>query len=506
MKVISVEQMRELDRLTCDKYVSGRDLMRQAGEGVFKECVSFARRYDFSKFLVICGKGNNGGDGYVVADLLSTAGYEVDIISVCEAEKLRGDAAFYAKRVSDKVKVYTGFGLPEVDFNTVIIDALLGTGFTGELKTGYVALINTINNMVNPVISVDIPSGLNGNTGVAQPVAIVADVTVTIGAPKNGLFFADALEYCGRLQLVKIGIPTEAISCQESEYDAIFEQDIRFFDARRKRDSHKKTFGTVITIGGSDLYHGAPQLASYAALRAGCGYVTLAVPECINTDKIPLSVIRKFLPVQNGVLGRNCIPMVEEFVPENTVTVFGPGCGRDKATAEVLGRVISSCNSLVLDADGLWQLTKLKGFQYFTVPAVITPHPGEMQRLLEHFLPSLTQESRIEQALGLSELINAYVVLKGRTTIIASPEYECWINTSGDEALATAGTGDVLAGIIAAFMAESLSAGRSIEEAVKAAVFVHGRASEKALCRRSFCADDIPEMLAQVFTDFNRLS
>lgn len=506
MKVLSVEQMRRVDSITVDNYASEKTLMYEAGQGVFREVMAFSHRYDFNKFLIVCGKGNNAGDGYVVAKLIADIGYDVRIVSVCEQDKLHGTTLFYSRQKPEVVNLTVGFELPELDSNTLIVDALLGTGFKGELRPEYISLINAINYNKNPVISVDIPSGLNGDTGVAQPVAVYADVTVTIGAPKRGLFYNDGLEHCGNLSLVQISIPQSLIDQQVSDSDAIFEQDISFLHRRRKRDSHKKSFGSVAVIGGSNKYHGAPQLAAHAALRAGCGYVTLAIPEVVDSSKMPLSVIRKNLPVVNGVLSGSAIPFIEEMIySSGTTTVFGPGCGRSQETVEVLDFAINNSNSLLIDADGLYLLTKIDNFRFFTIPTVLTPHPGEMKTLIDHFLPELKNEDRVTQALALAELINAYVVLKGKTSIIVSPNYQCWINTSGNEALATAGTGDVLSGIIGAFMTEALISGEPIEEALKAAVFVHGRAGEYALCRRSFSADDIPEMLAKVFTDINRL-
>lgn len=491
MQIVSVEEMRFMDRETCRNIVDGRTLMYEAGQGVYDEICQFARRASFDHFLVVCGKGNNGGDGFVIAELLYRSGYSVVVQSLYPINELHGDSKFYAENLSAAVEWIEGFDLPEITEQVIIVDAVLGTGFSGNLRENYCRLIEAINGLPSPVIAVDIPSGLNGDTGTAQPVTVYADETVTIGYPKRGLFVNDALEAVGDLRLVEIAIPDSLTVYCSAGVNALFKQDITLVP--RPEKSHKKSFGSVKVIGGSSQYQGAPKLAAAAAMRAGCGYVTLLSLAEVGREGNPLALIHRQLEDFSKV--------VELIEPKETV-VFGPGIGRVADAQQVLAHLLMHSGRVIIDADGLWHLCQLRAFTQFQHQVVLTPHPGEMQHLLGHFLPAALELDRMEQAKALAEKLHCIVVLKGRFTVIAAPDGRCSVNSSGCNALATAGTGDVLAGLIAAFAAEY----SQLFQAVETAVFIHGKAGESASCRRSLIADDLLQLIPQVLSELNPMS
>ncbi len=494
MKVISVSQMQQLDAKITERDISVKDLMREAGESVYSAVSEFIRKREIETVFVFCGKGNNGGDGYVIADCFLNDGFEVTVVSSCPFSELTGVVRSFALKVKDRVRFTNDVDTLKFKKNSLIVDALLGTGLRGEVRPAVQKLIACINSTQSTVISVDIPSGLDGDSGASKPVSICADLTVTIGAPKEGLFLNDALEQCGQLRLAEISIPKKLIDEVASENTAIFLNTLPFLTHRRHRNSHKKSFGSVTIFAGSKPYSGAAQLASIAALRSGCGYVSLVHPETMDIQQLPLSLIR--YPQLGDFLTSKLGPLREK-VKEGTTVLFGPGVGR--FSPEVLAEVLEVASSLVLDADGLWMLGEIKSFTKFTVPTVLTPHPGEMRGLMTRFLPHLIEESREDQTVKLAQKLNCYVVLKGKFSLIVTPSGKCSINTSGNESLATAGTGDVLAGIISAFLAEAITLDLPFIEAIEAAVFIHGRcAEESGYNSRCFIADDLLNLLKEV--------
>ncbi len=491
MKIVSVEEMRFMDRVTCQEFVDSRSLMFEAGFGVYQEIIEFAELNGFNRFLIICGKGNNGGDGFVVAKLLHEAEYLVKVLSLYPTSKLTGDAEFYAGNLPDDIELLEGFELPDLPDDVVIIDAILGTGFDGELRKNYKTLIEALNKLPNPVISIDIPSGLNGDSGRVQPVALNATKTITIGYPKTGLFLKDGPDTVGDLRLVKISIPEELEERCVSNLNATFIQDVNL-SVKRSNSAHKKSFGTVKVIGGNSQYQGAPKLSAVAAMRSGCGYVTLLTSDKVGREGNPLALIHQQL---------SNLSESEEFVTSDDVLIFGPGLGRNVDDSLLLKNLLNIPKALILDADGLWQLCQIDGFKRFEKTTILTPHPGEMARLLARFYPEALEFDRIAQAIALAEKLNAIVVLKGRFTVIADQNGNCSINSSGCNALATAGTGDVLSGVIAALVAEN----SDTFNAVESAVFVHGRAGELAISRRALIADDLLELIPQVFSEIEPL-
>ncbi|MGL4854531.1 MAG: NAD(P)H-hydrate epimerase, partial [Lentisphaeria bacterium] len=378
MKVVSVAQMQSVEQKIIASGISERELMQIAGLSIFAELEKLLNLSKFKSILVICGKGNNGGDGYVLAECFEQAKLPVSVISAVLEVSLKKEVCYFATKIASKVNIKTGLQLPILGRETLVIDALFGTGFSGTLSSEYIKIIQQINASMATIVSVDIPSGLNGDSGVAESIAVRADYTITVGLPKIGLFQNNGLECVGLIRLAKLPVDEAFYNSLICDYEAFFEEESMILNRRRRRNTHKKSYGTVCVVGGSRSYHGAPQLSALGAMRAGCGYVSLATPSHLNISPLPLSLIRYNLSDGNlGFIGKTAIEQLNTIVGNNTVTIFGPGIGRYHDTTSVLKDLLKKANAMVIDADGLWHLTRIKGFGEFLIPTVLTPHPGE---------------------------------------------------------------------------------------------------------------------------------
>lgn len=510
MKAVSVRQMRGLDKRTIEKAgIPGIVLMERAGTGAAQEIINFAESisgHHVRRFVILAGKGNNGGDAYVVARYLYE-NYDVDIhvYSVCAIEELRGDAGLNADRLPGELRFKISNSLSPEDFmpGDIIIDGLLGTGINGTLRPPYDKWIELVNSLDLPVVSLDIPSGLNGDTGRFATTAVKADMTVMMGLPKKGLVSEKIAEYCGKLRCIDIGIPQKFTDEIESDLEVNFAEDIRPFIGRVPIDSHKGSRGKLAVIGGSRAYAGAPFLAAEAAMRSGAGYVRLIVP-----DSVPRSMCSSYSLIVNsvpagksGTLAECPVKEINSAIADADALVIGPGMTKDASLIPVLEKIRKDKKPLVFDADALNLaaenpdiILKCRGEK------VLTPHPGEMQRLLKGFkLKKLQKSDRIKQARALAEKTSSVVVLKGCRTVIASPDQSVTVNGSGSPALAVMGTGDVLSGMIGTFLAQGIKA----YDAARTAVFIHGLAGEMSPAGiRGLTADDlillIPEAMKEI--------
>jgi NAD(P)H-hydrate epimerase len=488
----------------------GFTLMERAGEGLFREMIDVletrVQPRHRAAFAVVAGKGNNGGDGYVVARCLAErTPCPVTLYSVCPVSELSGEARAHAERLPDSVRVVVCGELPAqaLASGTVIVDALLGTGISGPLRPPYDRLIAQINASGCPVVAVDIPSGLNGDDGSVATDAVIADLTVTMAFPKTGLFAGRGPDCCGLLRCVDIGFPAGLDADQPGAGDAIFAEDIVPLLGRRPHGSHKNMFGHVLVLGGSKLYGGAPVLAGEAALRVGCGLVTIAVPDrTVMACAVPGALIVRRLPDDGtGFLGAPAEESVGELADGAQAVIFGPGLGPAPQGAAVLKQLLAGPAPLVVDADGLRVLASEPGLlpASGTGQVVLTPHPGEMRRLMAAFeLDGTTPDARTSQACALADKTGAYVILKGARTVVAAPDGRYAVNTSGSVALATAGTGDVLSGILGGLLAT----GMAPWDAVRLGVFLHGRCVEVSpLNGRSLIADDVVSGLQRAISN-----
>jgi NAD(P)H-hydrate epimerase len=482
MRIVTAAEMREIDRLTSECFgVSSLTLMENAGTAVADFVVT---RYPQAKNVaVICGKGNNGGDGFVAARKLQERGREVRLILLAESSELRGDAAEMFGRLS----LQPILARSEDDFKKaaldceVLVDAMLGTGFRPPVSGMYARAIAAINASAVPVVAVDIPSGADADVMGEQVGAVCrADGIVTFTAPRPAHVFGTLTS--GLTVIAPIGSPDEAI-VSSLGLNVITPREVAPQIAPRPPASNKGSFGHVLVIGGSVGKAGAAAMAGMSVLRAGAGLSTVA------TAKSALTTVAGFHPelmtepledTETGTISMRALEYgrIEALSQGKTVLAIGPGISRHPETSEFVRNVVSKASAaIVLDADGLNAFEghaeelngKGRGF-------VITPHPGEMARLIGSTVATV-QRDRINIARSFARDHGLIVVLKGHRTLVAHPDGTIWVNTTGNPGMATGGTGDILTGMTAGMVAQSP---QRIFESVMAAVYLHGLAGDVA--------------------------
>ena len=483
MKIVTASQMRDLDLRTIAAGTPGAVLMERAGAGATNHIMDFTRQlapFPLRRFVLLAGKGNNGGDAYVCARYLKhLSPLKITIFSVCELSALQGDADRNAGKLPDGIEVRVKDQLAPEDFlpGDVIIDGLLGTGINGRLKPPYDQWISVVNRTTAPVIALDIPSGLNGDDGSVATEAIRADLTIVIGLPKTGLISGHGPELCGRLRLVDIGLLPELTAKNSDDMEMPFADDIAPRFGRVPPAAHKNSRGRLLVDGGSAKYCGAPILAAGAAGRCGAGYVKLAIPESVplKTTVWPSLVLTPLHDDGAGSFAESSIPQLSALLEHCDAMVFGPGLGNSRGLVKVLNSLAACKLPMVFDADALNLIAELPELYFGKDSNILTPHPGEMKRLLTGFsLEEYLDKDRLSQARALADATDSTIVLKGHRTVICSPDGRLSVNSSGSPALAKAGTGDCLSGMIGTFLAQ----GFDPFEAAETAVFIHGLAGE----------------------------
>ena len=503
MKIVSVRQMRKLDYLTINEAgISGKELMRRAGVGAGERILEYIANINplhLKRFVILAGKGNNGGDAYVVAKYLQEkTPFKVIIYTVCHIEELKGDAKYYAENLPSEVHVSVKYILKDRYFGRgdIIIDGLLGTGFKGSLREPYLSWIKQVNSLHLPVIALDIPSGLNGDDGCVEDDALLCDLTITMGMPKTGLVQESGPVYCGRIKNVDIGIPAEYRDQIDADMSMFTGSEAYYLLDRLYMESHKKSFGSILVIGGSKLYPGAPFLSGKAALRMGAGLVVVAVPEFSKTSSVGAFALitRQIKDGGAGFFNKSSIPELMELAEKADVIVIGPGMSDSDCCAEMLREILKTEKPMVIDADALNLIAKNPELLPDNkTDIVFTPHQGETKRLFNGYGLSFDEyESRIEKAKKLSETLHGTVIYKGNRTITVSSGMLPCLNGSGGPALATAGSGDVLSGIVAA----NIGAGMSLYDSACLGVYLHGIAGEIGdKGARGLIADDIVDLV-----------
>jgi hydroxyethylthiazole kinase-like uncharacterized protein yjeF len=478
--LLDAPRMRAVDRWAIDERgIPSLELMERAGEGVAQAVEALSHD---GLLAVVCGKGNNGGDGFVVARLLRQAGREVTVVCLAPREELSPDARANAERLP---------GAPPLQFDEpaareaigraeAIVDALLGTGFAGEPHGAVGEAIEAVNAAPGRVLSVDVPSGVDASTGVLAGVAIEADRTVTFHAAKPGLWIHPGKGHVGHTSTIHIGIPRGAPS--QTDVGLICESVLGTLPSRGA-GSTKFTSGHVVVVGGSRGLIGAPAMAALAAMRAGAGYVTACVPASLRevVDAQLMEAMTLGLPEELGALTPEGLPMAIEQVERAGALALGPGLGRDPNSASFARELARDAPvAMVLDADGLnahaGHLTELAQRK---TPTVLTPHAGELARLLGTDSERVQRE-RLSHARAAAEQAGGIVVLKGDDTLIVEPAGRVAISRGDSPALATAGTGDVLTGTIAALLAQGMDG----FVAAAAGVFLHAQAGRDATRRQ----------------------
>ena len=498
--------MRRLER---ESAVPLEQLMQTAGENAGREILRFAENTlsprHRQRYVVVAGKGNNGGDALVVAKYLKRQGLCVEVFSTCPLSAYSGTAASQTVNFpADIPYVVVDEGIPRgvLRLGTVIVDGLLGIGAKGNARGVVAELIRQINASALPVCSLDTPSGLDCDDGTGAPV-INAALTVTMAFPKVGLFCGEGSETAGLVRVVPIGLQEEVTVSSETGMEAFTEGDAAKLLMRRPLESHKNSFGHALCVAGSAQYPGAPFLAAEAALRGGAGLVTLAVPKGGIMRSGPAALILAGI----GETGHASFTeadwlQITPLLERSNALLYGPGTGSSVESAFIM-KLLEVSKPLVIDADGIravaGDVSLLERLAARQAPTLLTPHPGEMAALLKG-LKINGILSRNEQARTAACLCNAYILLKGHNSVAASPMGEISINTSGGPALATAGTGDVLAGLMVAFLAQQMKP----YDAMRLAAFVHGHAADIApMACRSLIADDLLSLIPKALSDLS---
>ena len=499
MKVVRAAEMRMIDTRTIEEYgIPGLVLMERAGLSVFGRIKEFFRP---QKTIVLAGGGNNGGDGLVVARLLKNAGWNAKVHFLAAARKASPDCKAQLA-AAKKFGVPVIFAPPEErDFHAaLVVDAIFGTGLSKEVAGEYAKTIGDINRFGEDIIAVDIPSGISADTGRVMGTAVRADFTVTFGLPKLGHVLYPGAEHAGRLFIEDIGFPRGLLDDQAIPCELIERGPMALIVPERPLNSFKNTFGHVLALAGSRGKTGAALLCARAALRAGAGLVTLGIPEEV-ADVFQSRVLDEMtlpLPSKDGSVSIAAREHIFSFIHERgDVLAMGPGLGVTPDTRKLVPEIIKACPvPMVLDADALNALEGVSNFGVLAdakAPVVITPHPGEMGRLIGKKTREI-EEDRIGAAAFLSERTGAYVILKGARTVIAEPGGKIFINPTGTPGMAKAGVGDVLTGMLAGFLAQGVTP----LDAAMLSVFTHGLAGEIAACKRglhSMLASDIHDTI-----------
>ncbi len=503
MKVASSAEMKTLDQRAIEEYgIPGVVLMENAAIQLVRVLLENYKQFTHGKFFIFCGKGNNGGDGFAIARHLANQGRQVNIILLAEPEKIGGDAAVNL-RIAQKM------GLPFQTITTsekllslrqaisgqdLVIDAIFGTGLSTAVRGFYKEAIDFINELPNQVVAVDIPSGLNADTGKVEGSCIRADLTISFGLPKMAHLLTPASTHVGCLEVVGISIPPKLVEEAGIKVNWLEKKDVAGLLGSRPLDSHKGDYGHLLIMGGSEGKGGAPAMAALAGLRSGAGLVTLAVPEKVH-QAIEMGLMEVMSEPLNKpekrILVESSYENLEPLLAGKSALVIGPGIGAQPETGKFLQKVIASTAiPMIIDADGLNLLAlDKKILERKNAPIILTPHPGEMGRLMN--IPTKeVQSNRLEVAMDLAQSTGCFIVLKGAGTIVASPQGDAFINTTGNPGMATAGTGDVLAGMVGGFLAQGLGP----EEATNVGVFLHGLAGDlaaKEFGERSLIAGDM---------------
>ncbi len=491
LKLTSAAQMREMDRRTIGDYgVPGIVLMENAALRVVEVMAERFGPLRGKRVTVVCGKGNNGGDGLAIARHLETRlGAQVTVNAVADPEDYAGDAAA-------SYKMARAFGLdirhghPHLASGAdVVVDALLGTGITGGVHGRLAGIINAMNDSGRPIVSVDVPSGLDADTGEVEGACVRATLTVTFALPKLGLMVYPGAEYVGELVVADIGMPRTVMAAEDVLVGATEASDVAAWLPVRinGRDSNKGKFGHVTVFAGSAGFAGAPVLTSEAAARAGAGLVTLAVPEKLQDAVMarvsPVVMTRGLAETDAGAFAGEAVGSALALAAKGTAAALGPGLGgaEDEETRAFVRAFVSRCPvPLVIDADALNCLASepdrgASAVKCRTVPTILTPHPGEMGRLLGTDTQAV-QAGRRAAAEQAARAYGCVVLLKGARTLIAAPDGRLAVNTTSNPGMATGGSGDVLSGLLAALLAGGLAAW----EAAVAGAYLHGLAGDLA--------------------------
>ncbi len=508
MKLTTVAEMRNIDKRAIEEIgIPEVVLMENAAREVYSTLAGLINGVAGKRICIVAGTGNNGGDAFGAARHIANAGGRPIVFILGKPERMTASATtnfnaicnmgievflLESERSWDKL-------LLVLKTAQAVVDGLLGTGFHGQLRPEAEKLIDIINRCGLPVLAVDVPSGVNAENGQIESVAVQASATITLGAPKWGMMFAPGSLYCGRLLTDGIGIPAALLQDSKIRQELLQEADVKNWLLPRPTDSHKGTCGRILVIAGSRGMTGAAVLASRAALRMGAGIVTLACAASLN-DILEVKLTEVMTkPIEDNGCGfftaDNLAELLQLAADYDTVLI-GPGLGRQESTCQLVRDfVLRVKKPVVLDADGIYAFREQGDFlAECAYPPILTPHMGEMATFLGISVAEL-KEQLLELARDATKEYNCILVIKSETTIIVNPEGIAYAANTGNPGMATAGCGDVLAGIIVG-LHRQVAEGKS----PLAGVYIHGRAGDMAYEEKGNCllAGDIIKKIPQV--------
>ena len=506
MKILTAEQMREADRRTIHELgIPGVVLMECAGRAVANEILQRYPHLVPGPVLVLCGKGNNGGDGLVVARTLLQHGWQVTTVVLAEETSISGDARLCLDillRLGAPLEFATDLTglenfLSQLPSPALIVDALLGTGLSSPIGGQHALAIAWMNRSEAPKVAIDIPSGLDATSGAILGSVLSADLTVTLAAVKLGQIIYPGVTCCGELVVAEIGIP-QALLDELAAGILLDGKEVRQLLPLRPEAGHKGTFGHLLLVAGSRGKSGAAALAAAAALRAGAGLVTVAAPFSQQTTLAIKLTEAMTTPLDevDGALAGTALTQIAALWQDKNVLALGPGLGRSAVTAALVRQVIQDCHlPLVLDADALFALaghSELLAMRPVGT-TILTPHPGEMAHLLGVSIGEI-EADRVGTARRFAEKHGVVLVLKGARTVIAAPDGGIMINPTGHAGMATGGMGDLLTGIIAALLCQ----GSPPLAAAAAGVWMHGRSGDRLRSRFGDAGLLASDLLAEI--------
>jgi NAD(P)H-hydrate epimerase len=514
MYVVTAGEMRKMDQLTIESFgIPGIVLMENAGRGATEILLDNFHGLIQKKVAVVAGRGNNGGDGFVIARYLAQKGINVSVYLLAPSETIRGDAAA-------NLNLLAPLAIPVIEIpdqnafsanksalvhQNIWVDAILGTGLKSEVRDYFRYVIDFMNQSGKPIFAVDIPSGLDSDTGQPCGTCICAQATATFAFAKTGHMLFPGAKLTGKLEIVDIGIPPHIAEEVRPLQYLLTRDRVHAYFKPRPPDAHKGTNGHLLVLAGSPGKTGAAVMTALSAMRMGAGLVSLGIPQSLNPvlETQALEVMTCPLPESvDGMLDESSFDAVRELLGDKKCLAIGPGIGTAATTKNLVHRITQECIlPMVLDADGLNCLAgNTKLLNDLKAPAVLTPHPGEMARLIDA-TPDQIQKDRISCSRDFAKKFNVHVVLKGARTVIAHPDGRVFVNPTGNPGMASGGMGDVLTGMIAGL----ISQGFKVESATHAAVYLHGAAADALVKTKGpfgFLASDlittIPEQIKEL--------
>lgn len=507
MKLVTAKEMKALDVKAQNDYaMPGILLMDNAAQAVAEAVHEALTALEGERVVIFCGGGNNGGDGLGAARWLQSYGVSVRAFVVGAAlDAVQGDAAIELSMFTkaggrvEALSTEDDWVLAELAASKadVLVDALLGTGFHGELEGDVLRACELLNKSEKYILAVDVPTGVNADNGAVSENAVRADHTVTMALVKTGLLLYPGREYCGDIELADISMPVKLVEEYQSDKYRLTDEIVRELLPLRKANAHKGDAGRVVICAGSPGYTGAAALASEAAVKAGAGLVSLYTPlssRDVLAIKLTEVMVHGLLERMPGILGGGAASDVASSAEAADVLAIGPGLGTSESTQEAVRTILQKITTpVVIDADAL---TALAGhteiLPAMQAPKVLTPHPGEMARLTGLEIAEI-EADRINIAKKYAEQWQAIVVLKGAPTVIGCPNGTVYVNSTGNSSLATGGSGDVLTGIIAGLAAQEIS----LQEAAICGVYLHGLAAELTGIDIGLAAGELAALLPQ---------